>query len=280
MTQAAIQTCLFCAAAAECNCQVKSRKQRRRSAAPSAQALKAERRAAVAQFVAEVEGRLYRAETDYAFPLEDWEKLAHAMVPTVHLEPSGRRVVRVAEDRWQEICDLLLVEERKKMLAAREAGKPANPKHGPDRYLTHRDFDFPTYRRLLKLVLPEMYARVAPELATTMDPVVDSQRALKVRVMADRYERGEAIHHPDDPGVRDEGGVLPDWLAYLPEGGEVVGNTFLAKEAAEDAKPKPRPSLEGCLEEPRKEFNFHNRLTQPAMEGEWGDRRACRTHRD
>jgi hypothetical protein len=95
--------------------------------------------------------------------------------------------------------------------------------------------------------------------------------------MAERYERGEAVCHPDDPTVRGAAEPLPDWLAYLPSTGQIVGQGYAEKAAAEEARPKGRLTLEGCCDGPEREYDFQESLKQKPEECGIAAR-VCRVH--
>lgn len=268
------QACLFCAA--DCSCPTTKQK-KKRAASLSTEAVRRERRAAVAQFVAEIEGRLYRAETDAVFSLEDWERIRFVLLGSKAERPDERGIVRVPEDAWEELCDLLLVAEREKILAEQEGRIPPSDTRGPDRYLCRRKFPAKEFHRLLKMVLPEMFSPPEPAEPTDLDPGSKFQRSLKVFAMGERWDRGEALHHPGDLSVRGKGEALPDWLAYLAETDEVVDQTYARRMAAEEAAPRPKLSLVGCMDAPEYEFNFMDSLKQKPEECERAAR-TCRAH--
>ena len=71
--------------------------------------------------------------------------------------------------------------------------------------------------------------------------------------------------------------ALPDWLAYLAETDEVVDQTYARRMAAEEAAPRPKLSLVGCMDAPEYEFNFMDSLKQKPEECERAAR-TCRAH--
>lgn len=202
--------CLFCPD--ECSCPPPPRPGRRRKPATSrwvlrqlgkdafAAEIEREKRAAVAHFVSEIEGRLFRAETDVTFTLEDFAKIQHALLPVRFPQPP-EAFVRIPEEVWERLCDILLTVEREKILANEARGKKRNDKHGPDRYLFHRLFPLDDYYWMLRYALPEMFCRPTPERPASGVWETPGTPG-KLELMAQRYQAGEAIFHPDDPSNR------------------------------------------------------------------------------
>lgn len=224
--------CLFCRAEAACACPPPARPGRKKKPATSrwvlrqlgkdafAAEIEREKRAAVAHFVSEIEGRLFRAETDYRFSLEDWQAIGHALLPAKFPLPP-EAFVRVEEETWERLCDLLLTVEREKILDGEAKGKKRNDKHGPDRYMTHRLFPMDEYHWLLRCVLPEMFCRPQPERAASGVWETPGTPG-KLELMAARYKAGEAIFHPDDPSNRGLSEAVAERVALFFEtvGGE------------------------------------------------------------